>query len=65
MRQLGYESFQLKVILGSEKAKQDFIAVTSEIKKVFGQNTAVDIKYVKEIPEEESGKYRFVISDVR
>ena len=56
--------FSLKVVPGEGDSRQAEAALENEIRSVFGREVQVQVDWVKSIPQENSGKYRFSICKV-
>lgn len=64
VRQVDYHRFVITVVPRDGSYRKELEGVSDRIRGVFGQETAVEIEAVEEIPHHRSGKYHYIACDI-
>jgi phenylacetate-CoA ligase len=65
VHQTGYEDFRIRVVASRKLTESDFQPLLSGIREKFGRDTRIQLEQVPDIKKTGTGKFRFLICDVR
>ena len=63
-KQTELDSVQLKIVISHEPPEEDILEIKHKIRIVMGENCRILISCVDTLPDPQSGKFRFVISEI-
>ncbi len=59
-----YNKLLVNIVKGAEYTSETEKNIIHEFQKVFGNDVSIEIKYMKNIPQERTGKFRFAICNI-
>ncbi len=63
--QIDFNTIEVNIVKGSEYTENDTSILMKGMKERLGDNVTISIRFVQDIPNDKSGKFRWVISKVR